>query len=119
MCPIQTLRFSFDLLNEKLNFSGCLKGRAHYDWNVMKNRGHINLFRQIFGLMELLQPMIFEQSKTLRDLLDSYFLLLQYHGHSKELYGLVHRLVVFIQNWMQKDIKVASKYLQDRGSIIK
>ncbi|XP_045473416.1 integrator complex subunit 1 [Harmonia axyridis] len=106
------------ILRQLPMLAGSLKGRAQYDWNVMKNRGHLNLFRQIFGLMELLQPMIFEQTKALGDLLDSYFLLLQYHGHSKDLYGLVQRLVIFIQNWMQKDIKLASKYLQDKGSII-
>ncbi|KAK9886100.1 hypothetical protein WA026_014889 [Henosepilachna vigintioctopunctata] len=98
--------------------AGSLKGRAQYDWVVLRSRGHLLLFRQVFGLLELLEPMIFEQTETLCNLLDSFFLLLQYHGHSKELSGLVNRIVTFMQNWMLKDIKAASKYLQERGSII-
>ncbi|KAL3270065.1 hypothetical protein HHI36_009123 [Cryptolaemus montrouzieri] len=98
--------------------AGSLKGRAQYDWGVLRSRGHLLLFRQVLGLMKLLEPMIFEQTETLCELLDAFFLLLQYHGHCKELSGLVNNLVTFMQNWMLKDIKVVSKYLQERGSVI-
>ncbi|KAJ8945121.1 hypothetical protein NQ318_001586 [Aromia moschata] len=98
--------------------AGSLKGRAQYDWGVLKNRGHFMLFNQVLGLMELLQPYIFDQNYTLCDLLDSYFLLLQFHGHSKDLNALVTRVVNFIQNWMVKDVKGASKYLQEHGGVL-
>lgn len=99
--------------------AGCLKGRAQYDWSVLRSRGHFMLFGQILGLMELLQPYIFEQTNTLCDLLDSYFLLLQFHGGSKDLSVLVGRIVVFIQNWIVKDVKGALKYLQEHGGVLK
>lgn len=98
--------------------AGCLKGRAQYDWGVLKSRGHFILFGQIFGLMELLQPYIFDQTNTLCDLLDSYFLLLQFHDNSKDLGVLVNRIVRFIQNWMVKDVKGALKYLQKHGDLL-
>jgi integrator complex subunit 1 len=98
--------------------AGSLKGRAQYDWGVLKNRGHLLLFGQVLGLLELLQPIVFEQSHTLCDILDSYFLLLQYHGHMKDLCVLVQRIITFIQNWMTHDIKGASRYLQEHGSVL-
>ncbi|XP_050499679.1 integrator complex subunit 1 [Diabrotica virgifera virgifera] len=98
--------------------AGCLKGRAQYDWGVLKSRGHFMLFGQILGLMELLQPYIFNQTSTLCELLDSYFLLLQFHGQGKDLSVLVSRIVIFIQHWMVKDVKGASKYLQQYGSLL-
>ncbi|EEZ98703.1 integrator complex subunit 1 [Tribolium castaneum] len=98
--------------------AGSLKGRAQYDWGVLKNRGHLLLFGQVLGLLELLEPIVFEQSRTLCDILDSYFLLLQYHGHMKDLSVLVQRIITFIQNWMTNDIKAASRYLQEHGSVL-
>lgn len=99
--------------------AGSLKGRAQYDWTVLRSRGHFMLFGQVLGLMELLQPYIFDQNMTLCDLLDSYFLLLQFHGHGKDLNVLVNRIVTFIQNWMARDVKGASKYLQEHGGVLK
>lgn len=98
--------------------AGSLKGRAQYEWSVLKSRGHLMLFHQVLGLMELLEPVIFEPTSTLNDLLDSFFLLLQYHGNNKDLNILVNRLVDFMQKWMMKDIKNASKYLQEHGNIL-
>ncbi|KAJ8920096.1 hypothetical protein NQ315_011751 [Exocentrus adspersus] len=98
--------------------AGSLKGRAQYDWAVLKSRGHFMLFGQVLGLMELLQPYIFDQNATLCDLLDSYFLLLQFHGNSKDLSVLVNRIVTFVQNWMVRDVKGASKYLQVHGGVL-
>lgn len=99
--------------------AGCLKGRAQYDWSVLRSRGHFTLFGQILGLMELLQPYIFDQTNTLCDLLDSYFLLLHFHGAHKDLSFLVNRIVVFIQNWIVKDVTGALKYLQEHGGVLK
>lgn len=99
--------------------AGSLKGRAQYDWVIFKNRGHLVLFGQILGLLELLQPIVFNQTDTLSALLDSYFLLLKYHGHLKDLTIVVNRLVVFLQNWMIHDIQSALKYLQQHGHVLK
>lgn len=99
--------------------AGSLKGRAQYDWGVLRSRGHLMFFSQVMGLMELLQPHIFQHPTVLSDLLDSYFSLLHFHGTNKDLSVLIGRLVVFMQNWLLKDIKAASKYLQEHGSVLK
>lgn len=99
--------------------AGSLRGRAQYDRNVLKSRGHFVLFGQVLGLLELLQPYIFQKCDTLCNILDSYFLLLKYHGTMKELNHIVSRIVSFLQNWMMKDIKNALKYLQQNGHVLK
>lgn len=99
--------------------AGSLKGRAQYDWGVLKSRGHLMLFQQVMGLLELLQPKVFQQTGVLCEIMESYFKLLQVHGHMKDLTGLVGRIVVFLQNWMTKDIKNALKYLHQYGNILK
>lgn len=99
--------------------AGSLKGRAQYEWGVLKSRGHLMLFGQVLGIIELLQPYVFEQKDTLVDLIDSYYLLMQYHGQSKDLTMVVNRIVTFMQNWMVKDLKTVSKYLQEHGSVLK
>ncbi|GJQ80376.1 hypothetical protein Trydic_g12239 [Trypoxylus dichotomus] len=98
--------------------AGSLRGRAQYDWTVLKSRGHFVLFGQILGLLELLQPYVFQKPDALCNILDSYFLLLKYHGTMKELNYIVSRTVNFLQNWMVKDIKNALKYLQQNGHVL-
>lgn len=99
--------------------AGSLRGRAQYDWSVLKSRGHLMLFGQVLGLLELLQPKVFLQTEALCNILDSYFKLLQVHGHMKDLTAMVNRLVTFLQNWMTRDIENALKYLHNHGSLIK
>lgn len=99
--------------------AGSLKGRAQYDWGVLKSRGHLTLFQQVLGLLELLQPKVFQQTGVLCEIMDSYFKLLQVHGHMKDLTSLVGRIVAFLQNWMSKDIENALKYLHQYGNILK
>ncbi|XP_018336442.1 integrator complex subunit 1 isoform X3 [Agrilus planipennis] len=98
--------------------AGSLRGRAQYEWIVLKSRGHFLLFTQVLGIVELLQPIVFEQTKALSSFCDSYFLLLQYHGHSKDLTTLLSRFVTFLQNWMMHDVKNALKYLQQHGHLL-
>lgn len=98
--------------------AACLRGRALYDWNVLRSRGHFLLFGQIIGLMELLQPSIYQETETLCALLDSFIDLLKYHGHNKELNNIVPRIVTFLQNWMMQDMQSSLKYLQKYGYVL-
>lgn len=98
--------------------AGSLKGRAQYEWNVLKSRGHFLLFGQVLGLMELLQPYIFYQTETLSELLESYLVLLQFQSQRTDLGILVKRIVTFIQNWMVHDVKGGSKFLQEHGGVL-
>ncbi|KAK4876341.1 hypothetical protein RN001_012763 [Aquatica leii] len=98
--------------------AGSLRGRAQYEFPVLKSRGHLLLFGQILGILELLQPIVFEQKESLCSILDSFFLLLQYHGHAKDITFILNRIVTFLQNWMTKDVKSALKYLQKHGQLL-
>ncbi|KAF2879696.1 hypothetical protein ILUMI_26472 [Ignelater luminosus] len=98
--------------------AGSLRGRAQYEFPVLKSRGHLQLFGQVLGILELLQPIIFEQNSSLCSILDSFFLLVQYHGNAKELTSILNRIVTFLQNWMTKDVKAALKYLQQHGQLL-
>nr|XP_022905448.1 integrator complex subunit 1 [Onthophagus taurus] len=106
------------ILRQLTMIAGSLRGRAQYDWPVFKNRGHLTLFAKVLGLLELLQPHIFQKTDVLYNILDSYFQLLKYHGHMKELTTPVNRLVRFLQNWMIKDVQYSLKYLQEKGHIL-
>lgn len=54
-----------------------LKGRTHLDFSVFKSRNHLNLFVQILGVVELLQPALFEEDYRhgLEGVLMAYFSL--------------------------------------------
>lgn len=54
-----------------------LKGRTHLDFSVFKSRNHLTLFYQVLGVVELLNPIIFEEANTegLEGILRSYFSL--------------------------------------------
>ncbi|XP_017779364.1 PREDICTED: integrator complex subunit 1 [Nicrophorus vespilloides] len=98
--------------------AGSLRGRSLYDWNVMRNRGHLVLFNQVLGLLELLQPMVFRESKTLCSIMDSYFTLFRFHGHAKDMEPIVSRIVGFLQNWMVNDVHTSLRYLQQHGGTL-
>lgn len=100
--------------------AGSLRGRFQYEPSILKSRGHLMLFGQVLGLLEVLQPKVFLHTEALCNTLDSYFKLLQAHGKSmKELTVIVNRIVIFLQNWMTKDIENALKYLHQYGNILK
>lgn len=52
-----------------------LMGRSHLSFSQFKSNQHLNLFTQIMGLLELLQPHLFneEHRKALEDTLEHYF----------------------------------------------
>ena len=57
--------------------AAALRGRVHLDFVVFRSRNHLNLFQQVAGILELLQPHIFlpEYTQGLEDTLHSYFAL--------------------------------------------
>lgn len=56
-----------------------LRGRVHLESPVFRGRSHLLLFMQTLGLLELLQPHIFqpEHAQPLEDTLDSFFAMFQ------------------------------------------
>lgn len=71
-----------------------LMGRSYLDFGQFRSGHHLNLFVQVMGLLELLQPYLFneEHDTALKDTLENYFQCFQNYGYVKELVPLLNRL---------------------------
>jgi integrator complex subunit 1 len=67
------------LLRQLPMLAASLRGRVHFDSSIFRSRNHLLLFTQSLGLLELLQPHIFqiEYAQPLEDVLDSFFSMFQ------------------------------------------
>jgi integrator complex subunit 1 len=56
-----------------------LQGKAQFTYGEMKHRNHLLLYTHTLGILELLQPYIFQQqySDAFSDILTAYFELLR------------------------------------------
>lgn len=97
-----------------------LQGRAHMDLHVLRSSHHIPLFIQVFGILELLQPLIFEHSyrDSLHSALECYFSLFQNHGTTKDTFDLMYRFMEFLQVYTQKDSANAWKFIEPHTDLI-
>lgn len=97
-----------------------LQGRAHMDLHVLRQSYHIPLFIQVFGILELLQPLIFEPDyrTSLHSALECYFSLYQNHGTTKDTFDLMYRFMEFLQIYTQKDSANAWKFIEPHTDLI-
>lgn len=97
-----------------------LQGRAHMDLHVLRSSYHIPLFIQVFGILELLQPLVFEHSyrDSLHSALECYFSLFQNHGTTKDTFDLMYRFMEFLQVYTQKDSDSAWKFIEPHTDLI-
>lgn len=97
-----------------------LQGRAHMDLHVLRLSHHIPLFIQVFGILELLQPLIFESSyrDSLHSALECYFSLFQNHGTTKDTFDLMYRFMEFLQVYTQKDSANAWNLIEPHTDLI-
>lgn len=97
-----------------------LQGRAHMDLHVLRQSYHIPLFIQVFGIIELLQPLIFEHDyrTSLHSALECYFSLFQNHGTTKDTFDLMYRFMEFLQIYTQKDSANAWKFIEPHTDLI-
>lgn len=87
------------LLRELPLIASLLAGRGHMDLHVLRHEHHIAFFNQMLGILDLLQPMIFDDiyMSSLHKAINCYFSLI--HNHSKDLYGLIYRIMEFIKSY--------------------
>lgn len=71
-----------------------LRGRVHLDFSVFRSRNHLNLFQQVVGILELLQPHIFlpAYSEGLEDTFHSYFALFKVLDEVSAIQGYLFKL---------------------------
>lgn len=89
------------LLRELPLISSLLTGRGHMDLHVLRQEHHLTFFNQILGILDLLQPLIFEDIYTsgLHRSLQCFFNLLQNHGRDGFLYGVIYRVMEFVRSY--------------------
>lgn len=92
-----------------------LQGRAHMDLHVLRAEYHFHLFHQVIGILELLQPLVFDDSykSGLQSALDCYFALLRNHGNVKETYTLIYRFMELLQAYIGANSKTAVLFIQN------
>lgn len=129
----QAMSFNLELLLRKMTAShpmlvlrqipmlaSLLQGRAHMDLHVLRNSYHIPLFVEVFGILELLQPHIFDSvyQAPLHQMLECYFALFHNHGTTKDTFNLMYRLMEFLQLYTQTDSVNALKFLEPHIDLI-
>lgn len=94
--------------------SSLLQGRAHMDVFVLRGEYHIQLFSQVLGVLELLQPQVFEESYKdgLHSALECFFALLQNHSSLKEVYSIIYRLMDFLQAYTNFNAARALSFIE-------
>ncbi|XP_021703270.1 integrator complex subunit 1 [Aedes aegypti] len=108
------------LLRQMSVLATLLQGRAHMDLSVLRAEYHFHLFHQVMGILELLQPLVFEDSyKTgLQNALDCYFALLRNHGNVKETYTLIYRFMEFLHAYIGANPKMAISFIQNYSDLL-
>ncbi|XP_008559998.1 integrator complex subunit 1 [Microplitis demolitor] len=101
-----------------------LTGRSHLDMIDFRTGNHLNLFIQVMGLLELLQPYLFneEHQTALENTLENYFQCFQNYGTYKEhhtLLTLLNRFVALLQSYISHDAQRALKYLHNHVHVLR
>lgn len=108
------------LLRQLSVLATLLEGRAHMEFYVLRNQQHLSLFYQVMGLVEILQPHIFDASykRSLQQVLACYFELLQNHGHLRDLYPLLCRFIGVLQAYTQHDPHNSLAFIESHAIVI-
>lgn len=96
-----------------------LQGRAHMDWNILKQKSWL-LFNQVLGLLELLQPHVFAEphKDALHQALDCYFTLLRHHGHTKDIYFIMYRFMELLQSYTNYNANRALNFIEQYAELM-
>ncbi len=107
------------ILRQLSVLSSLLQGRAHMDLSVLRMGHHMTLFHQVLGILELLQPQVFEEPYTdvLHQALECYFTLLQYHADSIPM-PLMYRFMELLQAYTNKDANKALNFIEPHAELI-
>lgn len=106
------------LLRQLSVLSSLLQGRAHMDLSVLRTGHHMTLFHQVLGILEILQPQVFEEpyTDTLHKALECYFTLLQYHADSAGM--LMYRFMELLQAYTNKNANKALNFVETYTELI-
>uniref|UniRef100_A0A336KFD9 CSON009829 protein n=1 Tax=Culicoides sonorensis TaxID=179676 RepID=A0A336KFD9_CULSO len=108
------------LLRELPVLAGLLQGRAHMDMFVLRIEHHLALFHEVLGLLELMQPKIFEDcyQESFHAALECYFQFLRFHGHTKDVFSILYRLVDLLQAYTAANTNTALKFIETYADLL-
>lgn len=108
------------ILRQLSVLASLLQGRAHMDIHVLRSGHHMALFNQVIGILELLQPQVFEEpyKDALHQALECYFTLLRYHGHMKDAYPLMVRFMELLQAYTNRSASRALSFIEPYAELI-
>lgn len=106
------------ILRQLSVLSSLLQGRAHMDLSVLRGGHHMTLFHQVLGILELLQPQVFEEPYTtvLHEALACYFTLLKYHANSASM--LLYRFMELLHAYTNKNANKALNFIEPYTELI-
>ena len=107
------------ILRQLSVIASLLQGRAHMDLHVLRSKSLV-LFNQVLGILELLQPHVFEESYQggLHQALDCYFTLLRHHGRAKDTYLLMYRFMELLQAYTNKSASRALNFIEQYAELM-
>jgi integrator complex subunit 1 len=101
------------MLRQLPMITAILQGRASFTFPEVRHRNHIVLYKYILGLLELLQPYIFQrQYSDFPATLAAIFELFKIHGLKQHpLFPLLSKFVFMLHNFLSHDSNRAVKLL--------
>lgn len=108
------------ILRQLSVLTALLQGRADMDIHVLRNNYHISLFNQVIGIIELLQPHVFDEpyKNALHQFLDCYFTLLKCHGHAKDIGLLMFRFMELLQSYINQNANRALTFIEPYADLM-
>lgn len=90
------------------------------DMFVLRIEHHLALFHEVLSLLELMEPKIFEDcyQDSFQSALDCYFQFLRYHGHTKDVFSILYRLVDLLQAYTSANTNTALKFIERYADVL-
>ncbi|XP_058800792.1 integrator complex subunit 1 isoform X2 [Phymastichus coffea] len=97
-----------------------LTGLCDTEFSQFRSNHHLNLYTQVMGLLELLQPHLFneEHKRGLEDTLENFFQCFQNFSNIDDLTSLLNRFALLLQAYVVHDEQHALRYLQRHAHIL-
>ncbi|XP_078095989.1 integrator complex subunit 1 [Mustelus asterias] len=109
------------LLRHLPMIAALLHGRVHLNFQEFRQQNHLTFFLHVLGIMELLQPYLFqnEHQVAMQDCLLSFLLLLQNYGkYSRLIASFINKCVHFIHKFITYNAAAAVPFLQKHSDVL-
>ncbi|XP_055374259.1 integrator complex subunit 1 [Condylostylus longicornis] len=94
--------------------SALIQGKAHMDIQVLRTEYHVSRLHQVVRILELLQPLVFEDvyRQAFQMSLDCYFMFFKHHSRAKEAYPILLKFVELLQAYINNNPVSALAYIE-------